>query len=526
MDREVNLDSIRALEEQIEEHERAIIRLKRKRNSLLNVSTFLPPEILGKVFRWNVIPDGDFGGPSKGSYNFVLVCHHWFEVASRTPELWRSWGNSIQDWAHRCAHHGNVPLDLALGWHSDRDLDDGLRDALRDRAARDTIRQIHLRNSDAKLLNSVISSIVTREEETRSSSMESFVLQNIGHSTVDISDFFARHRLPKLKYLHLSGCTISSWGLLKSKTTALTTLDLTPSNMSPPPTVSQLLSILSSNPLLQNLVLSPSSVPHIVDIDKSSPRVSLRHLKVLDLTSNFCHVFGLLNQLEIPDKMDSLKLYLFGCSPLDISQTVGPYLGDHVRRRGRFPGGLGLSADRGLGVRFRVGDAHKGGDSAGVVWFVTVKAAISATVGEVDIEKMCFDLIPQIPLEEVVNLRTTLPILRSEELCVEMCNLVHLCLSDIDMSTFFVEPDVPKSHAHKDLLRSLNSISIIQPILNGGDWGPLMDFLTRRAAVGKQISSFRIDGFPRIDTSMIERISCVVEDFGDVKRDEYDYDGY
>ena len=86
MDREINLGSIRALDEQIEEHERAIIQHKRTQNSLLNVSTLLPPEILGNIFRWNVIPDGDFGGLSEDSYNFLLVCRHWFEVASRTPE--------------------------------------------------------------------------------------------------------------------------------------------------------------------------------------------------------------------------------------------------------------------------------------------------------------------------------------------------------------------------------------------------------------------------------------------------------
>src|SRR5258708_3853962 len=101
MDREINLNRILALEDQIREHERAIIQLKRTRNSLLNVSTLLPPEILGAIFRWNVIPDGVFGGLPKGSYNFLLVCHHWFEVASRAPELWSFWGNSIEDWAHR-----------------------------------------------------------------------------------------------------------------------------------------------------------------------------------------------------------------------------------------------------------------------------------------------------------------------------------------------------------------------------------------------------------------------------------------
>ena len=68
MGREINLDSIRVLDKKIEEYERAIVKLKRTRNSLLSVMT-LPPEILGSIFHWSVIPDGDFGGLSKGSYN-------------------------------------------------------------------------------------------------------------------------------------------------------------------------------------------------------------------------------------------------------------------------------------------------------------------------------------------------------------------------------------------------------------------------------------------------------------------------
>lgn len=96
MDRETNLAPIRVLERQIDEHEKAAIKLKRTRNSSLNVSVLLPPIILGRIFRWNVVSDGDFGGFSKGSYNFLLVCHRWFGVVSHAPELWCSWGNSIR----------------------------------------------------------------------------------------------------------------------------------------------------------------------------------------------------------------------------------------------------------------------------------------------------------------------------------------------------------------------------------------------------------------------------------------------
>ena len=99
MDREINIDSVRALEEQIKEHERAIIKLKRARNSVLNVSKF-PPEVLGNIFRWNVTLEEPFDGIKEESYNFLLVCHHWFEVASRTPEpsgatIWKTGRNGV-----------------------------------------------------------------------------------------------------------------------------------------------------------------------------------------------------------------------------------------------------------------------------------------------------------------------------------------------------------------------------------------------------------------------------------------------
>jgi hypothetical protein len=96
MGQEINFDSLRVLEERTQEHGGTLIQLKRARNSLLNVSTLLPPEILGNLFRWNVIPVGDFWGLSTTSFNFLLVCHHWFRVASGTPELWGFWGNSVR----------------------------------------------------------------------------------------------------------------------------------------------------------------------------------------------------------------------------------------------------------------------------------------------------------------------------------------------------------------------------------------------------------------------------------------------
>jgi hypothetical protein len=50
MGRETNIESIRALEKQIEEGRGDTIKLKRARNSLLNISIRAPPEILGRIF--------------------------------------------------------------------------------------------------------------------------------------------------------------------------------------------------------------------------------------------------------------------------------------------------------------------------------------------------------------------------------------------------------------------------------------------------------------------------------------------
>ena len=128
---EANIDSIHTVEEQIRGHKRAIIKLKRTRNSLLNVSR-LPPELLGEIFRWNITLRGDFDGLDKRSHNFLLVCHRWFEVASCAPESWTFWGNTPKDWARRSHRHGTTPIDLVLGYsHDSSDFNTALRRAPR-----------------------------------------------------------------------------------------------------------------------------------------------------------------------------------------------------------------------------------------------------------------------------------------------------------------------------------------------------------------------------------------------------------
>ena len=153
IDPEIDLDSIRPLDKQIEEHERAIIRLKRTRNSLLNVSTLLPPEILGGIFHWNVIPpDGDFGELSKNSYDSSS-----FDIAGLSSHrISRSFGASgttrykigtniipVVGMFHLiwCLTKGAARVTISMTAYVTRSAGG--------RAARNTIRRVHLKNCDA-----------------------------------------------------------------------------------------------------------------------------------------------------------------------------------------------------------------------------------------------------------------------------------------------------------------------------------------------------------------------------------------
>ena len=333
------------MEEQIREHERVIIKLKRARNSLLNVSK-LPPEVLGNIFRWNVSLKDDFDGLEEGSRNFLFVCHHWLEVALSTPEVWSFWGNTPTDWACWHPYSGTAPLDLVLGSdnHDHGTFDNTLRDVLRDRASRDAIRRVHLCNEESPFPSSIITSLTAACEGIRSNGVESFILSNDGGTPVDVSDFFAHYRFPKLQRLELGGCKITSWDLLTSRTTILTSLKLRFSHPSPAPTTSQLLSIFASNPSLRKVSLSSCAVPDDGG-GKSHFRVPLHHLKGLELGGDLQHVMGLLHRLDHPTNTD-LEITLCNHTVAGIPGIVGPYLRDYLRRRDRSQKGLGLSVSQ------------------------------------------------------------------------------------------------------------------------------------------------------------------------------------
>ena len=498
---ETNIESILALEGQIREYEVTLKNLKRARNSLLNISK-LPPEVLGNIFRWNVTFNDDFGGLGKESHNFLLVCHHWFEVASSTPEIWSFWGNTPKDWARWFHHSGTAPLDLVLEPGDEYDPFDAvvfeivLFDALKDRATRDTIRRIHLKATDSVFLNSVISSLTTTSKELQLSSVESFIFRNGGNELVDISDFFTHHCYPRLQRLELFTCKISSWDLITSRVTALTTLDLNFYSLEPPPTISETVLLLTSNPTLRKVSLFGYGVGTHGDRNHTL-RVPLRHLKELKLDGDLQDVFGLLNKLDHPRRMDHLDITLDACEVEDVSQTIGPYVRNYLRHHGA-QGGLGLSLPSWNDIDFHVGDVD------GIDFSVPAPARMDTFMKfsiEFDrtppnLDKVTLDLIAHVPREEIVYFQAQGTPLATEDVSAQFPNLRGLRFEKTPLSVAFpkVTPD-----RNGEVFPSLRYISLDQMVMSGGDgWEPLSTFLLRRVRAGRRLHSLVIVGPYRV----------------------------
>ena len=517
---EINIDSIMALEKQIEEGTEDVIQLKRARNSLLNISTRVPPEVLGHVFCWNVIPRREFGGFQKGSYNFLLVCHHWFEVARDTPELWNFWGNTLEQWSQRYQRSGTFPLDLMLfaPWHmlgSDPiagaiSFDGPLRDALRDRASSDSIRSILLKGMNTDLLHSVISSLTPDGEGARCSSVESLILEC---DSPGIFKFLACHRFPRLRDLCIrTSVRPPSWDHLKLlQATSLTTLSLDYWYIPTTLTTSKLLSTLASYPNLQDLSLFQSVLPHDIG-DGSTVRVPLRHLKNLCLRGDCRDVFRLLERLEYPDTLDHVDLGLSERvdSVERITESIAPYLQDRIRRDDRFQGRLRIHVSPGRSetifkVEFNIPTIPP--------WHsypsMSFKALFRNDLPQGTREKLCTSLAPLIPREHVVALAGDLDTHAMRDLVVTMPNIEDLSLTRSAISDMFPRPNPP---SHMKLFPSLRYLCLYYPTLqNDNDWSPFVNYLAHQTSDGQAISLWIY--VRHIPPEVVREIENLVEEF-------------
>ena len=523
MGREINEDHIRDLEKKIEEGAGDVIQLKRARNSLLNVSTRIPPEILGHIFCLRIFRRGrhyNLSEPHKGSYNFLLVCHHWFEVASHTPELWSYWGNTLKQWSKRSKRSGASPVDLVLGGrqfnrfytvrHSYATLDGPLRDILRERAECDAIRSIHLRGGRGSLITSVLSAITSNGEELRCSSIESISLRE-----VDSSNFFARHRFPKLRYLRLSvGPRIPPWEHLALHTSALTTLSIIIKDGTSNPTAAQLLSILTSNPRLQYLNLSGLAISHDCGGAFATP-VPLRHLEDLSIDGNFRSVFRLLHRLGHPERMTETTLAVRSCIVEDIARTFWPYVRNHIERDGRFRDGLGIflhSFPNSVSIQASAIEGDEG--VARRVTFATFTAVHQGDIPDHDEGRLCTDFLAHIPVEHVVYFGGDISMDVIRRTVPAMPNIRELHLTNAQLVDRFLQPDPKEPLAENKLLSSLQRLHLEDVILEDDEsWDPLLPYLVHQASNGQRISLTISGGRGHVCKSVVKEMEGLVEEF-------------
>jgi len=359
------------------------------------------------------------------------------------------------------------------------------------------------------LLISIIFPLTTNR--IRYNSVESFILRNEGGTPVNASRFFAYNRSPKLRRLELTNCTISSWDHLTSQTSALITLVLHLSNLSSPPTTPQLFSTLASNPALRKVVLTGRSIPNDGD-GNPSPQVSLPHLEELELAGELQDVFGLLRRLDHPERI-YLDLTLYSCAAEDISDTVGPYLRNYLRRRGTAQHELGLYVASWDGIVLHVGDAAGLLPSISVSQPMVPFISITVTTGRATPDdlpgKIILGLIAHIPQEEIVYLRTHGNPTSLDNIYSQLPNLRTLHSAKIPLSAVFQKPKADGG----DRVPYLQHVFFDRVVADGGDWTPLTTFLSRRAFSGKWLDSLEIVHSPSMHSGVVKDIRDLVRDF-------------
>lgn len=380
-----------------------------------------------------------------------------------------------------------------------------MQDALRDRAARGAIRKVHLRGDVIQLLTTIISTLTPEDEGARDSNIESIALDGViinlptfrsrpplRHAPtngVDASDFFSRHRFPKLQNLSPSGRFMISpqaWACLTSHTTAITDLSLSLNSPFSVLRTSQILSLLASNPNIRSLEL----VLEVAIDDGSGPKlpVPLRHLEALYLKGDPHRVFSILRRVEFSDRVDHTRMEFYSHTTQEVAEAIVPQTRDYLHHDPRFEGRLGISISINrntillqvgvIGVGYHGSDRLPQRRAAPYARFSM--ALRFAPLKER--ERLCIYTLAHLPQESIVYLQTNLSAAATKEMVVGMSNLEALYLIEPTVSDRFLLPNLDGPNPHVKLLPSLRRLYLQDANAVSFDWGPLIRYVTHQTS--------------------------------------------
>ena len=390
------------------------------------------------------------------------------EVACHTPELWSHWGDSLENWKLSSLHSKTLaPVDLVLIGENEVGgfFDEDLRNTLRDRAAADIIRKIHLRGQDRGLLTSILGLLTPEDDAVQHSSMESIVLD----ARLDTYDFFARRHFAKLRDLSLR-CADLPLVPLKDNTKAL--VELTLSNeidtSTSTPTTSQIISLLASNPNIQTLDLRLEAFD---DDTGSNPGdlVPLRYLEKLSLNGKAHDICPIMSRLESFDTINELRLVLSHCTSETITKVIGSYLRAVLQGDARRREELNVQFTDGASIMIFVRLAGAGAGASRPRAFFSLSPAPDVTPEQK--KQMCSSALAVLPKEDIINYQTDF--LEIEE----MPKLQTLHLVQVEISNGFLLPKSDGPNAHEKLLPSLKFLFLEEVTTKDNNWDPLIDYL-------------------------------------------------
>ena len=298
-------------------HGKNIVYLGGLRSPLFNGPVYLPPEVLGHIFWCRVVSGVNSSGSiSRGTYNFLLVCRHWFDVATSTPSLWAFWGTSLREFLTFHRHSGDVPLYINLtNINSDRVTDASY--ILQDWSVQRRICDLHIRTSPGALTNILSLMSMPRPSLVRSRIKSlKFIAEeqrNAGlpEELPDITNFLKAYSLPELRSLVLHNCRLM-WESLIYQSSGLTRIDIRAHNGCTKPTILQLATLFAVNIRLEEIHLSLdiASMPKNF-LSELPTSIVLPHLRRLIIRRGVSDHIRLLNRLAFSNLLKQVDIGLY-----------------------------------------------------------------------------------------------------------------------------------------------------------------------------------------------------------------------